>query len=186
MVSIASLWLPIVLSAVFVFILSSVIHMLLTYHRSDVSAVPQEDQVMSALRGFNIPPGDYMIPHAGTPDRMKAPEFQEKLTKGPIAVVTVLPTGPFSMGTSLVQWFVYCLVVSVFAAYVASRAVDPGETYLTVFRFAGVTAFSGYGLALAQNSIWWHRKWSSTLKSVFDALLFSLVTAGTFGWLWPN
>jgi O-antigen ligase len=186
MVSLASLWLPILLSAVFAFLLSWVIHMFLPYHRGDVTGVPQEDQVMAALRGFNIPPGDYMIPHAGTPAGMKSPEFQEKLAKGPIAVVTVIPSGPLSMGKSLVQWFVYCLVVSIFAAYVASRAVDPGDQYLAVFRFAGVTAFAGYGLALLQNSIWWSRKWSSTLKSVFDALLYSLVTAGTFGWLWPS
>ena len=186
MVSIASLWLPIVLSAVFAFILSSVIHMFLTYHRSDVAGVPQEDQVMSALRGFNIPPGDYMIPHAGSMEGMKSPEFQEKLAKGPVAIVTVLPNGPFNMGKSLTQWFVYCLVVSIFAAYVTSRAVDPGEPYLAVFRFAGATAFAGYGLALLQNSIWWNRKWSATLKSVFDALLYALVTAGTFGWLWPS
>lgn len=186
MVSIASLWLPIILSAVFVFALSSVIHMFLTYHRSDVTGVPQEDQVMSALRGFNIPPGDYMIPHAEGMEGMKSPEFQEKLVKGPIAIVTVLPNGPISMGKSLAQWFVYCLVVSVFAAYVASRALDAGAHYLGVFRFAGVVAFAGYGLALLQNSIWWNRKWSSTLKSVFDALLYSLVTAGTFGWLWPS
>jgi len=186
MVSIASLWLPIVLSAIFAFILSSVIHMFLTYHRSDVTGVPQEDQVMSALRGFNIPPGDYMIPHAEGMEGMKSPEFQEKLAKGPVAIVTVLPNGPFNMGKSLTQWFVYCLVVSVFAAYVTSRAVDPGEPYLAVFRFAGATAFAGYGLALFQNSIWWNRKWSATLKSVFDALLYALVTAGTFGWLWPS
>jgi hypothetical protein len=90
------------------------------------------------------------------------------------------------MGKSLAQWFVYCLVVSVFAAYVASRALDAGAHYLGVFRFAGVVAFAGYGLALLQNSIWWNRKWSATLKGVFDALLYALVTAGTFGWLWPS
>jgi hypothetical protein len=185
MVSIASLWLPIVLSAVFVFVLSSVIHMLLTYHQSDVAAVPQEDQVMDALRPFSIPPGDYVLPHAGSAAGMKTPEYQAKLAKGPVAVITVLPTGPMTMGKSLVQWFLYCVLVSVFAAYVTSRAVDPGDPYLSVFRFAGVVAFAGYGLALLQNSIWWSRQWSATLKSVFDALLYSLVTAGTFGWLWP-
>jgi hypothetical protein len=185
MVSIASLWLPIVLSAVFVFILSSVIHMLLTYHRSDVAAVPQEDQVMNALRGFSIPPGDYVMPHAGSAAGMKTPEYQEKLAKGPVAFITVMPSGPMTMGKSLVLWFLYSVLVSVFAAYVTSRAVSPGDPYLAVFRFAGVTAFAGYGLALLQNSIWWARKWSATLKSVFDALLYALVTAGTFGWLWP-
>lgn len=185
MVSITSLWLPILLSAVFVFALSSVIHMFLTYHRSDIAGVPQEDQAMSALRGLGIPPGDYVMPHAGSAAAMKSPEYQEKLGKGPVAFITVLPNGPLNMGRSLAQWFGYCVVVSLFAAYVTSRAVDPGDPYLTVFRFAGVMAFTGYGLALLQNSIWWGRKWSATLKSVFDALLYSLVTAGTFGWLWP-
>jgi len=185
MVSLASLWLPVVLSAVFVFVLSSVIHMLLGYHRSDVAGVPQETQVMDALRPFNIPPGDYAMPHAGSPAGMKSPEFQEKFAKGPVAIITIVPPGPVTMGKQLVQWFVYCLVVSIFAAYVTSRAVDPGEPYLAVFRFAGVMAFACYGIALLQNSIWWSRKWSATLKSVFDALLYALVTAGTFGWLWP-
>jgi len=186
MVSIMSLWLPIVLSAVFVFILSSVIHMALTYHRSDVAAVPQEDQVRAALRPFSIPPGDYVIPHAGSSAAMKSPEYQEKLTQGPVAFLTVMPNGPLFMGKSLTLWFLYSVLVSVFAAYVASRAVDPGDPYLSVFRFAGVTAFAGYGLGLLQSSIWWGKKWSATLKSVFDALLYALVTAGTFGWLWPS
>lgn len=186
MVSIVSLWLPILLSAVFAFVLSSVIHMFLTYHRSDVAAVPQEEQVMEALRGFNLPPGDYVMPHAGSGAAMKSPEYQEKLAKGPVALFTVLPGGPLNMGKSLTQWFLYCVLVSVFAAYVTSRAVDPGDPYLSVFRFAGVTAFACYGIALLQNSIWWSRKWSATLKAVFDALLYSLVTAGTFGGLWPS
>jgi hypothetical protein len=186
MVSIASLWLPILLSAVFVFILSSVIHMMLGYHRSDVAALPQQDQVQDALRGFNIPPGDYVLPHCPTMADTKTPEFQEKLAKGPVAVITVLPAGPMNMGKSLTLWFVYSVVVSIFAAYVASRAVNPGDAYLAVFRFAGVTAFAGYGLGLVQNSIWWSRKWSTTGKSLFDALLYALVTAGTFGWLWPS
>jgi hypothetical protein len=186
MVSIASLWLPIVLAAVFVFVLSSVIHMVLGYHRNDMTAVPREEEVMNALRPLAIPPGDYVVPHAGSAANMKTPEFQEKAAKGPVIFMTVRPNGIPGMGASLLQWFVYCLLVGVFAAYVTSRALDPGDTYLHVFRFAGATAFACYGVALLQNSIWWGKQWSATLKSVFDALLYSLVTAGTFGWLWPS
>lgn len=185
MVTIVSLWLPILLSAVFVFIVSSVMHMVLPYHRSDVAAVPREDEVMAALRPFAIPPGDYVMPHAGSSAGMKSPEFQEKMNTGPVVVMTVRPSGMIGMGGYLLQWALYCLVVSIFAAYVTSRAVDPGATYLEVFRFAGVTAFTGYALALLQNSIWWGKKWSTTLKSLFDGLIYALVTAGTFGWLWP-
>jgi hypothetical protein len=186
MVSLGSLWLPILLSAVAVFLVSSVIHMVLTYHRADVKPLPQEDKVAEALRPFAIPPGDYVIPHSGTPAGMRTPEYQEKLAKGPVALITVLPTGPIAMNKSLIQWFVYCAVVGLFAGYVASRAVPPGAEYLAVFRFAGATAFAGYGLALLQQSIWGGRSWGTTLRGVFDSLIYAGVTAGVFGWLWPN
>jgi hypothetical protein len=186
MVALGSLWLPILLSAVVVFVISSVIHMVLTYHRADVKPLPNERAVADALRPFAIPPGDYVLPHAGTPAGMKTPEYQEKLAKGPVAILTVLPNGPFPMGRSLVQWFVYSLVVGLFAAYLASRALGPGADYLDVFRFAGTTAFAGYGLGLLQQSIWGGRSWATTLRGVFDALIYAAFTAGVFGWLWPN
>ncbi len=186
MVPVMSLWLPILLSAVIVFFMSFVFHMVLAYHHSDYSRLPAEDETMEAMQKFNIPPGDYMVPCPGGPKQMKDPAFLEKLKKGPVAVMTVMPNGPFSMGTSLIQWFIYCLVVGVFAAYVTGRALAPGTPYLSVFRFAGCTAFAGYALALWQDSIWYKRKWSTTIKNTFDGLVYALLTAGTFGWLWPR
>ena len=186
MVPMMSLWLPIVLSAVIVFVASSIIHMMLPYHRSDYGKVPAEDDVMDALRKYNIPPGDYMLPRPGSPEAMKSPEYKEKVKKGPMVVMTVFPAGGFNMGTNLTQWFIYCAVVGVFAAYVTGRAVGAGTPYLTVFRFAGVTAFACYSLALWQDSIWYHRKWSTTIKNSFDGLVYACLTAGTFGWLWPK
>ena len=186
MVPVMSLLIPILLSAVFVFIVSSIIHMMLPYHRSDFKKVPSEDDVMDALRKFDIPPGDYVIPRAGSPEVMRSPEFKEKSNKGPVAMITVMKSGPPAMGGSLIQWFIYCVVVGIFAAYIAGRALGPEAHYLAVFRFAGATAFLGYALALFQNSIWYKRNWSATLKSVFDGLVYALVTAGTFGWLWPD
>ncbi len=185
MVSIMSLWLPILLSAVIVFVVSSIIHMVLPYHRTDFGKIPAEDDVMDALRKFNIPPGEYVIPCAGSPKEMGTPEFIEKSKKGPVAFLTVMQSGPPSMGMSLVLWFIYSVVVGIFAAYIASRALEPGAHYLGVFRFAGAAAFAGYALALWQNSIWYKRAWSTTLKSTFDGLVYALLTAGTFGWLWP-
>jgi hypothetical protein len=181
-----SLWLPILLSAVIVFIVSSIIHMVLPYHRNDFRKAPSEDEVMAALRKFNLPPGDYVLPYAGSPKALSSPEFIEKRTKGPVAFLTVIKSGPPSMGGSLIQWFVYCIVVGMFAAYIAGRALGPDAQYLTVFRFIGGTAFASYALALLQNSIWYKRNWRTTLKSMFDGLIYALVTAGTFGWLWPS
>lgn len=186
MVALSELWLPIVLSAVLVFLASSVIHMALSYHAGDFRAVPKEDEVMAALRGFSIPPGDYMMPKPGSMQDMKSPAFVEKSKRGPVISMTVMPSGHNFMGASLAQWFVYSLAVSLFAAYIASRALDRGAPYLDVSQIASTTAFVGYGLALWQNSIWYKRKWTTTLKSNIDALIYGFLTGGVLGWWWPR
>jgi hypothetical protein len=141
---------------------------------------------MEAMRKAGVKPGDYMMPHCASASPMKDAAFLEKFAKGPVAVVTVMPPGRPAMGAQLAQWFVYCLVVSVFAAYIAGRALQPGAHYLAVFRFAGATAFIGYALALWQDSIWYKKKLSTTIKNTIDGLIYGLLTGGTFGWLWPS
>lgn len=184
MVTIASLWLPILVAAVLVFIASSLIHTVLPYHRSDFAAVPDESSVRAGLSG--VPAGDYVVPHAASNEERRSEEFTAKTKEGPVAFMTILPRGDMGMGASLVQWFLYCVLIGVFVAYLAGRTLAPGADYLSVFRITGTVAFTAYGLALPQSSIWLGRKWSSTLKSVFDALVYSLLTAGAFGWLWPG
>jgi hypothetical protein len=186
MVALSALWLPILLSAVFVFVVSSVIHMLLPYHKTDFKQVPNEGALMDAMRPVQVPPGEYVLPYATSMKEMETPEFVAKLEQGPVAFMTVLPNGKQGMGRQLAQWFAYSIIVSVFAGYIANHAVAAGGDYLAVFRFVGAVAFTGYSLALLQNSIWYRRAWSTTLKSVFDGLIYAMVTAGTFGWLWPS
>ncbi len=186
MVPVLSLWLPILVAAAIVFVASSVIHMVLPFHKGDFRRLPDEDGVMGALRPFGLSPGDYVFPLPADMKAMKDPAFLEKRTKGPVGFLTVMPGGPVSMGPSLAKWLLYCVVVGVFAAYIAGRALGPGAHYLKVFRFAGATAFVGYSLALWQNSIWYSRSWVVTLKANVDGLVYGLLTAGTFGWLWPR
>jgi len=176
-------WLPIILAAIAVFFVSSIIHMLLPYHRSDFKKLPSEDETMAALRPFSIPPGDYVMPHAGSPSAMKDPAYLKKVEEGPLAFMTVLPSG-ISMIKSLFLWFLYCGVVSLFAAYITSRAVGPDPTWRAIFRFSGAVAFIGYSLALWQNTIWYHRPVCTTMKSTFDGLIYAMITAGIFVWLW--
>ena len=154
MVSIASLWLPILVSAVLVFIASSILHMLLPYHHSDYGKLGAEDDVMDALRRFNIAPGDYLMPAPGGAGEMGSPEFLAKREKGPIMLMTVLPSGPPAMGKQLALWFVYSMVVALFAGYVAGITLGPGAPYMTVFRIVGTVTFASYALGLWQNSIW--------------------------------
>jgi len=186
MTSLLALWLPILLSAVIVFVVSSLIHMASPWHKSDYPKIPNEDRVRDALRPLAIPPGDYMVPRPSSREEMTSPAFMEKVKQGPNLIVTVLPTGPWSMGRNLTMWFLYAVVVGAFAGYVAARALPPGAQYMQVFCFVAVTAFIGYAVALWQMSIWYRRAWSTTIKATVDGLIYALLTAGTFGWLWPR
>ena len=187
MVPILALWLPILVASVLVFAGSSIIHMVLGYHRNDYSKADSEDDVMDALRSANVAPGEYFLPHAGSPDVMKSEAYQAKLRKGPAAFMTVADPSAFaSMGRSLGQWFVYCVVIGVIVAYAAGRTLAPGAEYLMVFRLAGTVAFCCYALGEPMRSIWYHRPWSTTFKTMLDGLIYAVLTAGAFGWLWPE
>lgn len=186
MTAMTALWLPILLSAVVVFVVSSAIHMLTLWHRNDYPKLANEAHVMAALRPLGIPPGDYMMPRSQSMEEMRSAEFQERWKQGPVVIMTVLPPGQMGMGKQLAQWLVYALIVGVLAAYVAGRALAPGAAYLEVFRFTGVTAFIAYAVALWQMSIWYRRDWGMTLKATVDGLIYALLTAGVFGWLWPR
>jgi hypothetical protein len=184
--TVTSLWLPILVSAVIVFVASSVIHMGPFWHRSDYPRMPREAEVLDALRPLAIPPGDYFIPRASGMKEMRSPEFKDRMNRGPVAVITVMPNGMFAMRRSLVQWFVFLIVVGIFVAVVCGRTLPVGASYPRVFKLAATVAFIGYSLALAELSIWYRRSWGLTLKAALDGLIYALLTAGTFGWLWPR
>jgi nucleoside recognition membrane protein YjiH len=186
MVPIHALWLPILLSAVIVFVASSIIHMMLPIHKSDYRKLPDEAKALDTLRTAGVTPGrEYRFPYC-TQKEMKSPENLEKLKRGPVGLLVIMPSGVPNMGKFLGQWFIYCVVVSIFTAYLTGRTRAPGTEYLEVFRVAGATAFIGYSLAQAQNAIWRGATWGVTLKHMVDGLVYGLLTAGTFGWLWPK
>jgi len=186
MVSLMSLWTPVLVSAAIVFLASWLIHMLVGYHKADFRKMPSEDEVMEALRKFNIPPGDYMMPRPDRMEDMRSKEFMAKRERGPVMIATVMKGGAFTMGPSLFKWFIFCIVVSTFAAYVTGRAHGAGTAYLSVFRTAGTVAFTGYALAQWPEHIWYQQSLGTTLRNTFDGLVYGLLTAGVFGWLWPR
>jgi hypothetical protein len=185
MVSLPALWLPILLSAIIVFIASSVMHMVLPYHRNDYQRIPDEDNVLDALRTAGLKRGLYIFPF-GTHKEVKSPALMEKYRQGPVGMMTVFPGGPPVMPKFLGMWFVYCLIIGFFVAYLTGRTEAHGTNYLAVFRVAGTAAFLAYGLGHLSNGIWKGQTWSVTIKEVFDGLVYALLTAGTFGWLWPK
>lgn len=180
-----TLWLPIVLSAVFVFIASSVIHMATPLHKNDYTQLGQEDSLLKTMRDVGVVPGHYMFPRAQSMKEMGSPEMVAKYNQGPVGFMTILPNGPVAMGKNLVLWFVFSLIVSIFAAYLTNLSVAPGAHYLTVFRVSGTVAVLGHAFTNVSDSIWKGVSWCITFKFFFSGLIYGLITAGTFAWLWP-
>ena len=185
MVSLTQLWLPILLAAVFVFIASSILHMVIPIHKGDFRKMPGEDKVLAEMRTAGLQPGTYMFPGSESMKDCGSPEFIEKCKRGPVGFVTVTPSGAPGMGKNLLQWFLYSILIGVFVAYAVSLGLNRGAAYLSVFRLAGTVAILGYAMGALPDSIWKGQKWSITGKFVFDGVLYGLVTGGTFGWLWP-
>ncbi len=185
MVPLTALWLPILLAAVIVFVASSIMHMVLPYHKSDYRQLPDEDKLLAALRPAGLKRGRYIFPFCTHKD-MKSPALIEKYKQGPVGMLTVFPSAPPAMPKFLGMWFAYCLLVGLFVAYLTGRTVAPGTSYLAVFRVAGTVAFMAYGLGNITNGIWKGQPWGTVLKEIVDGLVYGLLTAGTFGWLWPR
>jgi hypothetical protein len=182
-VSLAALWLPILASGFAVFVVSSLIWAVIQYHNSDWQKLPDEEATRAALK--DVPVGQYALPHAAD-NAAKADEaWQAKYREGPVAMLTIVPHGDLSMGKQLGQWFVYCVVISFLVAYVAGMTLAPGADYLMVFRVTSTTALLAYGGAAGLNLIWFGHTVGRTVKDVVDALVYGLITAGIFGWLWP-
>jgi hypothetical protein len=185
MVTLTALWLPILLSAVIVFVASSIMHMLLPYHHSDYKQLPEEDKVRATMRAVGLPPGMYHFPFCSHKD-MNTPAAQQKFKEGPVGMLTVLPSGPPAMSKFLGLWFVYCLVVGVFTAYLCAHTMSFAAPFRAVLRIAGTVAFMAYGVANISNGIWKGQPWIVVFKEIFDGMVYALLTAATFAWLWPH
>jgi len=179
------LWLPILLSAIFVFIVSSIMHMLLPIHKGDYKGLPGESELLAAMRKEGVLPGEYAFPRASSMKEMSTPEMVKKLNDGPVGYATIISNGPMKMGKSLGLWFLQSLIISIFVAYVANLVLPGGTHYMTVFRVAGTLGVMGYSLGHMHDAIWKGVSWKTTCKFMFDGVVYSLVMAGVFGWLWP-
>jgi len=70
MIPLTALWLPILLSAVIVFVASFIMHMLLPYHRSDYKPLPGEDKVLATPRAAGLKRGLYLFPFGSHKDEV--------------------------------------------------------------------------------------------------------------------
>ena len=179
--SIMTLWQPILLSAVLSFVAGAVIWMVMPWHKSDWSKATDEEGARSALRG--LVPGQYNLPHCADRAALNDPDMRQKFEDGPLAFITVVSSGVPVMGPKLGLMFAFNVLVAVVCAYFVSRTAAPDADYLAIFRISGAVAFVAYGMAYVQESIWFGRPWSATIKTFLDALIYSLLVGGAFGWL---
>jgi hypothetical protein len=178
-------WQPILLSAVFCFIGSSIIHMFLPIHKHEYKKLgDKENVVLDAVRSWGLTGGMYMFP-GYDPQNHNSPEGKERFAKGPWGVI-LLRDKSWSMGPLLVMWFFNLLIISVLVAYVARHAGLEGKPYAKVFQVVGATAFLAYGGNALTDCIWKGRTWNTLPGAVFDAIVYACLTGGTFGWLWPK
>ena len=182
----SALWLPILVSLVVVFLISSFIHMASPWHKSDFPKLANEEAVLDALRPLNLPPGDYMMPRPSSMAEMKSPEFIAKVNRGPRVLMTIMPSGPSNMGSSLLGWAVFILVVTAIAAHVAGGVIPRGAPSRNVFHTVGLFTLAAYAFALWPLSIWYGRGWGITIKSTVDGLIYAIATGLVFMWLWPH
>jgi hypothetical protein len=180
-----SLWLPVVLSAVAVFLVSSIVHMALRYHRADYRKLADEEPVAAALRKIAPAPGLYFIPHCTDMAQMKEPAMVKRFEEGPVGLLTIRPNGMPGMGKSLAQWFLFSVFVSFVVAYVARHTLQPGSPGLEVMRITGSVAFAAYAMGYVQDSIWKSIPWSNSLRGILDACFYALATGLVFRCFWP-
>ena len=186
MVAIGALWMPVLVSAILVFVASFLAWVVSPHHKSDWKQLPNEDVVRDAMNQEKLAPGQYIVPYAADQKSMQAEAYLKKCSEGPVGILTMRKPGPPTMRKPIAMSFVYYVVISIAVAYVTGRTLAPGADYMRVFQIAGTVAMLAYGGAFFQAAIWFGRPWGPTLKEVGDAIVYGLLTAGAFGWLWPR
>src|SRR5258706_5270410 len=186
MISLAQLWLPILVAAIAVFAASSVIHMVLKWHNTDHLRLAREDDVRAVIRAGASGPGQYFVPHCTDPKEMQKPEVVQKFKEGPVGLLILRPPATPSMGKSLGCWFLLNVVIALLAGYLACRTLAAGSSFLQLCRIVGTVTFVAYASGSGQQAIWIGKPWTSTGKEVADALIYAVVSAAVFGWLWPR
>jgi len=182
-----ALWLPILLSAVVIFIISSILHMVLKgWHTSDYKGFANEDAVRAAINAGNPTPGRYVVPYCTDSKDWGSEAMKQKYREGPVGHLTLGPIGLPNLGKFLGQWFVWALIVSAIAAYVAARVYGLNPSHdCRAAKLIGVIIFAGLGFGTITESIWAMRPWVTSVKYLVDSALYGLGSAATFYWLWP-
>lgn len=186
LVELTELWLPILLSGVAVFVLSFLMWMVMPHHKGDWEGLPDEDGLMDALRAQGVKPKtQYMFPYCHSQELMKDPEWMAKFNRGPKGFLVMKADGEINMGKNMVISTIFNLLTATLVALVATLSVERGAAGADVFWFVTLVAFLANSWALVWGAIWFDRTWGSTLREMFDGLVYGAATGAIFMLLWP-
>jgi hypothetical protein len=184
-VELMDLWLPIVLSGVICFIASAVMWMALPHHKADIKPLPDEARAMDALTPLGLPPGLYMYPNCQGEEKMNSEAYKARWAAGPWGTINILAGQP-QFARNLGATFLEMLVVALIAGYLASIAVPAGAEYMAVFRFVGTAGVLGFVMGGFATDAFLGKPGRFQLTSALDGIVYALLMAGTFAWLWPD
>lgn len=185
MVDVAQLWLPILVSSVAVFFISSIVWMVLPHHKSDIKVLPDEKVFAERLAQFNIPPGTYMWPNCSGGDGPNSPEFKARMESGPWGSLNVVGYKP-NFACNLVSVFAVYAVIGLFVAYLTGQSRGVGASFNEVFAIAGAAALLGYGMGGVPGAIFFSKPKRFVFTEFLDSVVYALATAAAFAWLWPG
>jgi hypothetical protein len=185
MSTLAQLWMPILVTAILVFLASSLIHMVFKWHNSEYRKLANEDEVMAAVRAGAPTPGQYVMPHCADMKLMRDEAMQRKFRDGPVGLLTLRRNGAPHVGGSLLRWFVFVLAVAAIAGVVAAQAVGLPGNNRAGGHLVGMISLLTYAGGSVQNGIWMGRPWTAVAKDLLDSLIYATISALTFMWLWP-
>ena len=183
--AILQLWLPIVATAVLIFIASSLIHMVFKWHNKEYGQFSNEDEIRAAINAGKPAIGQYVLPHCLDMKDMQNEAMQHKFLEGPIGFITLRPNGPPKMGGSLLKWFIFSLALAAFCAVLAVQVLGLEADSHRAGHLIGMTSFLAYSAGSVQQGIWMGKPWSSVAKDILDGFIYGTISALTFMWLWP-
>ena len=180
-----SLWLPILLSAVAVWIVSAVVWMALPHHKNDFIALPDEDGFMDDLRKRGIKPGNYVFPDFRKRDSMETDKVKNALQQGPVGHLSLWQP-PLTMGGKMIGTFIVYLVVSALIAYLARVALPTPAPFAKVFQVVATAGVLAYSFSFIPNSIWFGSYKRTIAAGFIDGIVYGLITGAIFAWRWPH
>lgn len=188
------LWLPILLSAAAVWIVSTIFGMPFLHHKNDWIGLPaaHENAFMDAIRAIGITPGNYLFPDFRTREAMESEKVKKALEQGPVGHLSLWQP-PLTMGGKLVGVFIVYLVASTLIAYLASVALPPlpktggeeGWGFGKVFQVVGAAGILAYCFSFIPSALWFGAYKRTIIVSIIDGIVYGAITGAIFAWLWP-